>query len=102
MSDLDEASSVFVAGATSEATWDTESLAHHRRYAADSLLAQDRLPAEESARGAISCGGSPPGRNPGYGVTFVVAKEGEEQRLREILASGEGTTSSRPASCAGR
>jgi transcription-repair coupling factor (superfamily II helicase) len=93
--DLDEASSSFAPGATAEATWDTESLAHHRRYAADSLLAQERLPAEEEARGEFLRRVAAWEKS-GYGVIFVVAKEGEEQRLREILAHADGAAARRP------
>jgi transcription-repair coupling factor (superfamily II helicase) len=94
VSDLDEASSIFADGATAEATWDTESLAHHRRYAADSLLAQERLPAEEEARGEF-LRQLAAWEKSGYGVIFVVAKEGEEKRLREILADADGKAARR-------
>jgi transcription-repair coupling factor (superfamily II helicase) len=92
--DLDEASPVFGAEA-GEATWDTESVAHHRRYAADSMLAQDRLPAEESARRDFLRQVAAWGKA-GYGVAFVAAKEGEEQRLREILAEEKDFAALRP------
>jgi transcription-repair coupling factor (superfamily II helicase) len=93
--DLDEASAIFAEGMAAEATWDTESLVHHRRYAADALLAQDRLPAEEEARGEFlrQVAGW---EKSGYAVVFVVAKEGEEKRLQEILAEAEGLGKLRP------
>ncbi|HZL45695.1 MAG TPA: hypothetical protein VFC28_05660, partial [Opitutaceae bacterium] len=47
--DLDEASALFE-GAAHEQTWDTESLAHHRRYPDDALVAHERLQVEEEAR----------------------------------------------------
>ena len=84
LADLDEASPVFDAGAE-EATWDTESLAHHRRYAGEGLVAQERLQVEEESRNEFLAqvkGWS----QAGYEVIFVAAKEGEEQRMREILA----------------
>ncbi len=85
LSDLDEASALFDAGAT-ELTWDTESLAHHRSYPADSLVAQERLQVEEDARRKFLVQVAT-WRKAGYGIAFVVSKEGEEQRTQEILAA---------------
>jgi hypothetical protein len=56
-----------------EATWDTESLGHHRRHAAESLLAQERLQAEEEARAAFLRQVGAWSRA-GYAVVFVAAK----------------------------
>jgi transcription-repair coupling factor (superfamily II helicase) len=81
--ELDEASSLFGPGA-SETTWDTESLAHHRRFAEESLLARDRLDAEEDAR-ADFLGLVARWRSEGYAVLFAASKAGEERRMREIL-----------------
>lgn len=83
VSDIDEATVLFDAGAA-EITWDTESLAHHRTYAEDSLVAQERLHVEEQSRARFldEVAGW---KHEGYGITFVVTKEGEEQRIREIL-----------------
>jgi transcription-repair coupling factor (superfamily II helicase) len=88
VSDIDEASALFDS-ATSELTWDTESLVHHRSYPEDSLVAQERLQVEEEARRTflVQVAGW---RKAGYGVIFVVSKEGEEQRTQEILA-GDST-----------
>ncbi|HEY3755432.1 MAG TPA: transcription-repair coupling factor [Opitutaceae bacterium] len=83
VSDLDEASPWFD-GEIAETTWDTESLVHHRRYPEEGLLAQDRLQAEESGRRDFLGQLSNWQRN-GYELLFVAAKEGEEQRMREIL-----------------
>ncbi|MBK8859150.1 MAG: transcription-repair coupling factor [Opitutaceae bacterium] len=83
LSDLDEASALFDA-ADQETTWDTESLAHHRSYPADSLVAQDRLQAEESSRRQflqLAAGW----RKEGYGLLWIAAKEGEQQRMEEVL-----------------
>ena len=84
ISDLDESSGLFD-GVTDEVTWDTESLAHHRRYPEDALVAQERLTVEEDARRdflrQIAAW-----RKSGYEIAFVVSKEGEEQRAQEILA----------------
>jgi transcription-repair coupling factor (superfamily II helicase) len=84
LGDLDLASRLFD-GAAAEETRDTESLAHHRSYPEEQLLAHERLQAEEDARrqflekvAAWKAGG--------YAVDFVIAKEGEEQRVRELLA----------------
>jgi len=82
--DLDEASALFDAGAL-ETTWDTESLAHHRSYPEAALVAQERLQVEEDARRSFLVQVAK-WRKAGYGVVFVVSKEGEEQRTQEILA----------------
>jgi transcription-repair coupling factor (superfamily II helicase) len=82
--DLDEASAWFE-GPVAEAMWNTESLSHHRSYPGDELLAQDRLQAEESGRRAF-VGQLAAWRRRGFKLLFVAAKEGEEQRMREILA----------------
>ncbi|MBL9201183.1 MAG: transcription-repair coupling factor, partial [Opitutaceae bacterium] len=84
MSDLDEASWLFDE-ATTEATWDTESLAHHRRYPDDALVAQERLSVEEDARHEF-LRQIATWRKAGYDLVIVSAKEGEEQRAQEILA----------------
>ncbi|MFI5335992.1 MAG: CarD family transcriptional regulator, partial [Opitutales bacterium] len=83
LADLDEASAL-LAGPEHEATWDTESLAHHRRYPADALIAQERLQVETEARGEF-LRQLATWRVAGYGLCLVSAKEGEEQRIREIL-----------------
>ena len=82
--DLDEASALFDAGSL-ETTWDTESLAHHRSYPEAALVAQERLQVEEDARRSFLVQVAT-WRKAGYGVVFVVSKEGEEQRTQEILA----------------
>ena len=83
VSDLDEASVLFETSAT-EATWDTESLAHHRGYPDDALVAQERLQVEEDARRKFLHQVAA-WKKAGYAITFVASKEGEEQRMREIL-----------------
>ncbi len=94
VSDLDEASALLPPGAT-ETTWDTESLAHHRSYPDDTLVAQERLQVEEEARHAFlrQVAGW---RQAGYAVDLVAAKEGEEQRIREILAADPALRPIRP------
>ncbi len=84
VSDIDEASAILDSAAT-ELTWDTESLAHHRSYPEDSLVAQERLQVEEEARRNFLLQVAE-WRKARYGVVFVVSKEGEEQRTRELLA----------------
>ncbi len=84
VSDIDEASALFDVDAA-EVTWDTESLVHHRSYPEDSLVAQERLQVEEDARRTFLVQVAT-WRKSGYGVIFVVSKEGEEQRTQEILA----------------
>jgi transcription-repair coupling factor (superfamily II helicase) len=82
--DLDESSALFD-GTGTEQTWDTESLAHHRSYPDDALVAQERLQVEEDARRKFFQQVAA-WQRAGYGVAFVVSKDGEEQRVREILA----------------
>jgi transcription-repair coupling factor (superfamily II helicase) len=82
--DLDESSALFD-GAGTEQTWDTESLAHHRSYPDDALVAQERLQVEEDARRKFLHQVAT-WQRAGYGVSFVVSKDGEERRVREILA----------------
>ena len=85
LSDLDEASALFDGDGVTESTWDTESLHHHRTYPSDELVAQERLAAEEEARRAF-LQQLVAWKKDGYGLAFVVSKEGEEQRVKEILA----------------
>jgi transcription-repair coupling factor (superfamily II helicase) len=84
VSDLDLASQLFD-GVTDEQTWDTESLSHHRTNPETSLLAHERLQAEDTARRDFLVKVAAWKRE-GYAVDFVVSKEGEEQRTRELLA----------------
>ena len=85
LGDLDEASGL-LENADAEQTWDTESLAHHRSYPDDALVAQERLHMEEEARRRFLRQAAA-WRRAGYGLAFVVSKDGEEQRAREILAA---------------
>jgi transcription-repair coupling factor (superfamily II helicase) len=85
LSDLDEASQLFD-GASHEVTWDTETLAHHRRYPGDALIAQERLNVEEEAR-QVFLRQVAAWKKDGYEIAFVAAKDGEEQRAKEILAA---------------
>jgi len=84
LSDLDEASALFDHD-PDEATWDTESLVHHRSYPDDALVAQERLQVEEEARRTFLLQATT-WQKQGHLIVFVVSKEGEEQRVREILA----------------
>jgi transcription-repair coupling factor (superfamily II helicase) len=83
VSDLDLASNLFD-GAEQEETWDTESLSHHRPRPAEHQLAPERLQAEDEARRRFltTVAGW---HAEGYAVDFVISKEGEEQRVRELL-----------------
>ncbi len=83
LSDLDLTSALFE-GAEHEETWDTESLAHHRHYPGDRQLAPERLQAEEDARQKF-LEQVAAWKDAGYAIDFVVAKDGEEQRIRELL-----------------
>ncbi|MDI1249367.1 MAG: CarD family transcriptional regulator, partial [Lacunisphaera sp.] len=84
LGDLDLASRLFDS-AGSEETWDTESLAHHRSYPEEQLLAHERLQAEEDARRQF-LEKVAAWKQEGYAVDFVISKEGEEQRVRELLS----------------
>ncbi|MEI6107916.1 MAG: DEAD/DEAH box helicase, partial [Opitutae bacterium] len=84
VSDLDLASELFDS-ATTEETWDTESLSHHRTYPEDHQLAHERLQAEEDGRRQF-LEKVAAWRKEGFAVDFVISKEGEEQRVRELLA----------------
>lgn len=88
LADLDEAAALFDAhaGPVAETTWDTESLAHHRTYPSDELIAQDRLAAEEQARHAFLtrlCAW----QKEGASIAVIAPKESEEKRIQEILAA---------------
>ena len=85
LADIDEAAALFDGEDVSETTWDTESLIHHRSYPSDELVAQERLCAEEAARRNF-LQQLVAWKKDGYGLAFVVSKEGEEQRVKEILA----------------
>ncbi len=92
--DLDEASALFEGG-TEEATWNTESLSHHRSYPEDALVAQERLQVEEEARQRFLRQVAA-WRREGYAVDVVAAKEGETQRIQEILAEDSALKVIRP------
>jgi transcription-repair coupling factor (superfamily II helicase) len=94
LSDLDEASALFE-GAAHELTWDSESLAHHRRYPDDALVAQERLSVEEDARREF-LRQIAAWKKAGYTVDIVTSKEGEEQRAQEILAEDSALKGIRP------
>ncbi|MBA3850425.1 MAG: transcription-repair coupling factor, partial [Opitutus sp.] len=83
LGDLDLASEWFDAGAAEE-TWDTESLSHHRSFPEENLLAHERLEAEDVARRRFF-GQVLEWKRGGFAVDFIVSKEGEEQRVRELL-----------------
>ncbi|HEY5227990.1 MAG TPA: DEAD/DEAH box helicase, partial [Opitutaceae bacterium] len=85
LSDIDEATTVF-AETSSEIVWDTEGLEHHRRFPEEGLLARDRLNAEEDARRSFLAQVAA-WKKEGYVVAFAASKEGEEKRIREILAA---------------
>ena len=94
LSDIDEPTAIFAAPA-SETVWDTESLEHHRPLASDSLLAQERLAAEESTRADFLEQLARWSRE-GMGIVLVAAKEGEERRMREIISDDSKTRDLQP------
>jgi len=90
LADLDEAAALFDStgngSPVDEHTWDTDSLAHHRRYPSDDLIAQERLAAEEQARHdflALIARWHAEGAR----IDIVVPKESEEKRVQEILSA---------------
>lgn len=83
ISDLDEAAALFDAS-PEEATWETESLSHYRSYPDDALVAQERLQVEEDARRAFLERVAEWQKQKNL-IVFVASKEGEEQRIKEIL-----------------
>ena len=94
VSDLDEASALLDHDVT-EATWDTESLAHHRNYPDDALVAQERLQFEEETRQKFLLQVAA-WRKAGYDIVVVASKAGEEQRIQEILAEDSALKHIRP------
>ncbi len=84
ISDLDLASQLFDSAAH-ETTWDTESLAHHRESPTTDLLAHERLHAEDAARRNFLMQVIRWQRE-GAVINFFIAKIGEEERTRELLA----------------
>ncbi len=95
LGEIDEASTIF-ADPGSETTWDTESLEHHRSLASETLLARDRLEAEEGARRAF-LGQLAAWKREGFAVALVASKEGEEKRMKEILAADPAVAGLDPA-----
>ncbi|HEY4300851.1 MAG TPA: DEAD/DEAH box helicase, partial [Candidatus Didemnitutus sp.] len=87
IADLDLASALFD-GTAEEETWDTESLSHHRSNPEIGLLAHERLQAEDEARRQFLLQIAD-WRRDGFAVDFFITKDGEEQRIRELL--GEDT-----------
>ena len=85
VSEIDEASDAFAEPA-SETVWDTESLEHYRSLAPDTLLARERLQAEEDARRAF-LGRVAGWRLQGYAIAIAAPKPGEEKRMREMLSA---------------
>jgi len=83
LGDLDLASKLFD-GTADEQTWDTESLAHHRANPEQDQLAHERLLAEDAARREFF-EKIVVWKNEGFTVDFIVSKDGEEQRIRELL-----------------
>jgi transcription-repair coupling factor (superfamily II helicase) len=94
IAELDEASDIFAEPA-SETVWDTESLGYHRQLPSESLLARDRLQAEDDARKAF-LGQLAQWSREGFAVAVASSKDGEEKRIREILAADPATSGLAP------
>ncbi|HLP10175.1 MAG TPA: transcription-repair coupling factor [Opitutaceae bacterium] len=82
--DLDVDDELF-AGAEETESWETTSLALHRTQPEAHLLAEDRLNAEQEARRRFLLEVKDWGAA-GWRIHFVLPREGEEKRVREILA----------------
>ncbi|NDC74557.1 transcription-repair coupling factor [bacterium] len=97
IADLDEAAALFDtdSGPVSETTWDTESLAHHRHYPSDDLIAQDRLAAEEASRRDFLDHLAAWSRE-GAALAIIAPREAEEKRIREILDAHPAAKKFRP------
>jgi transcription-repair coupling factor (superfamily II helicase) len=95
VSDIDEAADI-VSQPDSEVVWDTEGLEHHRSLPADTLLARDRLQAEDEARRSF-LGQLSAWARQGYAIAFAASKEGEETRMREILSASGVLAGPEPA-----
>ncbi|MEO0054238.1 MAG: hypothetical protein RLZZ50_185 [Verrucomicrobiota bacterium] len=97
IADLDEAAALFdeATAPLAETTWDTESLAHHRRYPSDDLIAQERLDAEEQARHEFLARIAR-WHGEGARISIVAPKESEEKRIQEILAAHPAAKKLRP------
>lgn len=95
LQDLDETSLWFDTAHDLSATWDSDSLVHHRRYPTDGLVAQDRLHAEAEARleflQQVLLW-----QKSAYAIRFVVAKQAEQQRITEILHEEAGLKKLKP------
>ena len=92
--DLDLATDLFD-DAEHEETWDTESLSHHRSFPEERQLAHERLQAEDEARRQF-LEKVAAWQAEGYAIDFVVSKEGEEQRVRELLAEDKELKALKP------
>jgi transcription-repair coupling factor (superfamily II helicase) len=95
LGDLDEAAALFEGPDVQEATWDTESLRHHRSFPDDSLVAQERLQVEADARSRF-LQQLMTWKKAGSRIVFVVSKEAEEQRVRGLLEEESGLKSLKP------
>jgi transcription-repair coupling factor (superfamily II helicase) len=82
--DLDVDDDLFGDDAETE-TWETVSLALHRVQPAANLLAEDRLNAEQEARRSFLLEAKS-WAVAGWRIQFVLPRESEEKRVREILA----------------
>ncbi len=104
LADLDEAAALFDSAPgtpgsspapVTELTWDTESLAHHRRYPTDDLIAQERLAAEEQSRHEF-LNLLARWQSEGATLAIVTPKDSEEKRIQEIIAAHPAAKKLRP------
>jgi transcription-repair coupling factor (superfamily II helicase) len=94
IAEIDEASAIFSEPA-SETVWDTESLEHHRSLPSESLLARDRLQAEDEARRDF-LGQLARWKREGFAVAVAASKPVEEKRIREILSGDPALSALEP------
>ncbi len=95
LGDLDEASARFHEEGPAPEFCESESLSHYRNYPAESLIAQDRLDFEEQAR-ARFLDRLKVWKKEGATLVFLVSRDGEEQRAREILTAFPGLAKFKP------
>jgi len=82
--EIEQSSEVFPVGQTDKSEAHTDPLALHRRYPAEALLAHERVSAEAETRRAF-LHQLVEWQREGYALHFVASKDGEAQRMTEIL-----------------
>jgi len=95
LSDLDEPAARFPDDGGDSLFFETESLVHYRNYPSDSLIAQERLDFEEQSR-ARFLEELAQWHKEGASLRFLVSRNGEEERAKEILGAAPGLKRLKP------